>query len=87
MAEREVAAYVIGKRYECDECGAEMVRDEENSSVLTTWPPKYPHKCANGHVAHLLRSYPGYDVLITNEPVPRRVRTRQPVGSSSGDPS
>ena len=77
MAEREVAAYVIGKRYDCDECGAEQVRDMENSAVHTSWPPRYPHRCANGHVAHLTRSYPGHDVLITQEPVQRAVRKRQ----------
>ncbi|GAA1138566.1 hypothetical protein [Nocardioides aquiterrae] len=83
MAEREVAAYVIGKRYDCDECGAEMVRDGVDPTVLTTWPPKYPHRCANGHVANLTRSYPGHNVLITNEDVPRAIRRRQPPVSGS----
>lgn len=76
MGEHEVRAEVIGKRYDCDECGEEMFRDGD--FVQATWPPKYPHKCANGHVAHLLRSYPGHDVLITQEPVPRAIRKRQP---------
>ena len=76
VAEREVAAYVIGKRYDCDECGAEMYRDGDYA--LASWPPKFPHRCGNGHVANLTRTYPGHDVLITNEPVPRAIRKRQP---------
>ena len=77
MPEREVAAHVIGKRYNCDECGAEMFRDSASGALLTS-PPRYPHRCSNGHVANLTRTYPGYDILITQDEVPRRIRKRQP---------
>lgn len=60
-----------------------MVRGGSDPLVLTTWPPKYPHRCANGHVANLTRTYPGHDVLITNEPVPRAIRKRQPPGQGA----
>lgn len=67
VAEREVQAHLVGKRYDCDECGSEVARTDD-ASMLTTWPPKYRHQCPNGHVADLQRPYPGYDILITQEP-------------------
>lgn len=67
MAEREVAADLIGARYDCDECGEEMTCD--HNTVLLTHPPKYQHRCPNGHEKTLLRIYPHYRVLISQEPV------------------
>ena len=68
MSEREVAAYLIGRRYDCDDCGEEMTRSSH--VVAMTMPPKYPHACPNGHVASLDRQYPTYDVLIGQDPAP-----------------
>jgi len=67
MSERDVKAELIGRRYDCDECGQEMTRDP-SVGMLTVNPPRYVHVCANGHRANLTRSYPGYDVFITQEP-------------------
>lgn len=65
MAQRDVKAHVIGRRYDCDHCGEEMVR--HGNTVLTSFPEQHPHICPNGHTANLTRSYPSYDVLITQE--------------------
>lgn len=68
MSEVEVGAQLIGRRYMCDECGGEMARD--GSTVLASCPAQYPHVCPNGHRVNLLRTYPGYNVLI--EPAAQR---------------
>jgi hypothetical protein len=71
MAEYDVRASVVGRRYACDECGAEMVRDP-NAETLWVSPPRWVHVCGNGHRANLLRTYPGFDTIITTEPVVRK---------------
>jgi hypothetical protein len=66
MAERDVKATVIGRRYDCDTCGQEMIR-VPNAPMLVSSPPQYVHRCENGHVKNLSRAYPGYDIFIGQE--------------------
>ena len=75
MAEYDVRARVIGRRYACDECGAEMVRDP-SIGMLPVSPPLWVHVCDNGHRANLLRTYPGFDTIVTTEPAEPVVRKR-----------
>ena len=72
MGEITVPAEVVGRRYLCDECGEEMHR--YGDSVLMSNPPKYPHTCRHSHVAHLSRSYPGWDMLIHPAEQPEATR-------------
>ena len=69
MAEQFTLAHTVGVHFLCEEegCGQPMLRDGD--FVLTTAPVQYPHRCSNGHVRNLPRSYPGTDFVITTEPV------------------
>lgn len=80
MPGRDVEAHLIGKRYDCDECGQEMERADD--VALMTAPPRYRHRCPNGHEALLVRSYPAFDFLITERPVSKGIRKLQPDTSS-----
>lgn len=66
MPEREVEAHLIGRRYDCGECGEEMVR--KDNYALASAPMRYAHICPNGHIENLPRIYPAYDVVITDGP-------------------
>lgn len=67
MTERQVAAHLIGVRYDCDDCGAEM--EQHGDIALLSSPHGYPHRCPNGHTTNLARNYPGYDIVITHDPL------------------
>jgi hypothetical protein len=67
MSERKVKAELVGRRYDCDECGAEM--EAEGFAVSTGYATDYGHRCANGHQKYLKRSYPGYDVVLGEETI------------------
>jgi hypothetical protein len=56
MSEREHPAVTVVLTYDCDECGEEMTA--ETDALLLSNPPKWRHRCPNGHRALLLRSYP-----------------------------
>lgn len=62
----------------CDKCGKGKMRPHGNS-VLSTYPPQYPHICKNcGHMESYSVTYP-YHRLVPVEPL------REPVEKEIGE--
>jgi tRNA(Ile2) C34 agmatinyltransferase TiaS len=58
MESREAVSMVKVRLY-CDECGGRM---KSTGYVQTTYPPKYPHKCADcGCIGTYNKQYPYYE--------------------------
>ena len=54
---------------QCDKCKTGIM-ERDGNTVLTTYPPQYPHKCNNcGHVENYTVEYPYLDVEPIEEDI------------------